>query len=433
MEKSGFYKTVPNITDAKAGSAKNAEQKGGFLESYSRQKLDPGDPAVFRDRILEFVRNNKLVAEALIAGNIQMLGFSEVRKMFGERWPAIKDKVQLLAETTIRKYVTPVDVFLVIDEEQIVILFGRSTHAEATEKSERIAREISEKLSGVSGIEEGLVTCRALVLEIPGENAAEMLATPEALSGTVAAVQRSAEQAEKDSFQQMEAELRIAYWPMVNIRKKLISAYSASVVLPLWKTSGQERDKRTGVFECELDGFTLAHAGQAMLRAGHSRRALLLVPVHFDTLAIKPFRTQFIAACQLLPRISSKRLLLEIVDLPDGVPQGRLHTMFSYVAPFFAGFVGRQDMAFRNPQRFTGLKMIALSTDGSHVGTPNREDVVQMQGFAAAAGKARMRSVFYGASTFEAATAAKRTHFDYIQGAAVAPAVSEPGRVFVLK
>ncbi|KZD05873.1 hypothetical protein [Oceanibaculum pacificum] len=428
MEKSGFYKTVANITDPKAGA-----QKSGFLESFSRQKLDPGDPAIFRDRILEFVRNNKLVAEALIAGNVQMLGFAEVRKTFGERWPAIKDKVQLLAEAAIRKHTTPVDVFLTIDEERMVILFGRSTREEADDKSARIAREINEKLSGVSGIQDGLVTCRALVLELDRDSAAETLTTPEGLDQTVEAAQRSAEQAERESFQKLESELRITYWPMANVRKRLISAYAASLVLPVWKTSGEERERRTGVFECELDCYAMIHAGEALVRAGHSRRALLLVPVHFETLAVKPFRTQLIAACQMLPRISSRRMLLDVVDLPEGVPQGRLHTLFSYVGPFFAGFVARQPLGFRSPQRFVGLKMLAIAADGSHVGTPKRDEYEQMQGFAAAAEKAHMRSVFYGAATFEAATAAKRARFDYIQGAAVAPAVSDPGRVFLLK
>ncbi|MFN3461688.1 MAG: hypothetical protein ACK4ZN_11815, partial [Oceanibaculum sp.] len=109
------------------------------------------------------------------------------------------------------------------------------------------------------------------------------------------------------------------------------------------------------------------------------------------------------------------------------------HTLLSFVGPFFAGFVARQPLGFRTPERFVGLKMMAVAADGSHVGTPARGDVEHMLGFARACGKARMRSIFYGASTFEAATAARRCNYDYLQGAAVAPAVADPGRVYLLK
>ncbi|EKE75593.1 hypothetical protein [Oceanibaculum indicum] len=426
MPKSEFYQTVPEVT------GEQGARKQSFYDSYSKQKLDPSDPAIFRNSLLDFVRSNKLVADALIAGNVQMLGFSEVRKSFGERWPSIKDKILLLAETVIKKHTGPADAFLMVNEEQIVILFGGGDKEKATRSSEKIAREINEKLSGVSGIKEGLVTCRALVLELDPKTPIEALTTPEGLSQTVDAAQKKEEDVERQHFEALRSELHVSYWPMANIRKKLISAYSASVILPIWKASGEEQT-HTGVFNCELDCYMLTQAGEALMRVGRQRRALLIVPVHFDTLATKPLRQQFIAACQLLPRLSSKRILLEIVDLAEGVPQGRLHTLLSFVGPFFAGFVARQPLSFRTPERFVGLKMMAVAADGSHVGTPARDDVERMQGFAKACGKARMRSIFYGASTFEAATAARRCNYDYLQGAAVAPAVADPGRVYLLK
>lgn len=426
MSKSEFYQSVPEVRSGQGA------RKQSFYDSYSKQKLDPSDPAAFRNSLLDFVRSNKLVAEALVAGNVQMLGFSEVRKRFGERWPSIKDRILLLAESVIKKHTGPADAFLMVNEEQIVILFGGGDKERATKSSEKIAREINEKLSGVSGIKEGLVTCRALVLELDRNTPVEALTTPEALSQTVEAAQKRQEDLEKQRFQELRSQLRVSYWPMANIRKKLISAYSASVILPVWKTSDEEQ-KHTGVFDCELDCFMLTQAGEALLRAGRQRRALLIVPVHFDTLATKPLRQQFIAACQLLPRLSSKRILLELADLAEGVPQGRLHTLLSFVGPFFAGFIARQPLTFRNPSRFVGLKMMAIAADGSHVGTPGREDVEHMLGFAKACDKARVRSIFYGAATFEAATAARRANYDYLQGAAVAPAVTDPGRVFLLK
>src|SRR3546814_19848983 len=59
-------------------------RKAGFLQSFDRQKLDPSDPADFSSKLLSFVRQNKVAADALIAGNVQMLGFEALKERFGE-------------------------------------------------------------------------------------------------------------------------------------------------------------------------------------------------------------------------------------------------------------------------------------------------------------------------------------------------------------
>src|SRR3546814_4823248 len=77
-------------------------RKAGFLQSFDRQKLDPSDPADFSSKLLSFVRQNKVAADALIAGNVQMLGFEALKERFGAQWDGIKDKVHLLTEGVIR-------------------------------------------------------------------------------------------------------------------------------------------------------------------------------------------------------------------------------------------------------------------------------------------------------------------------------------------
>jgi hypothetical protein len=76
-------------------------KKLNYLDSYSDQKLDTSDPAVFKQRMLAFCRKNENAARALLAGNIQLLGFEHVSESFGDKWPRVKARVHLLTESII--------------------------------------------------------------------------------------------------------------------------------------------------------------------------------------------------------------------------------------------------------------------------------------------------------------------------------------------
>jgi hypothetical protein len=45
-------------------------KKVNYLDSYSDQKLDAGNPALFMKRMLAFCKSNENAARALLAGNL---------------------------------------------------------------------------------------------------------------------------------------------------------------------------------------------------------------------------------------------------------------------------------------------------------------------------------------------------------------------------
>ncbi len=61
---------------------------------------------------------------------------------------------------------------------------------------------------------------------------------------------------------------------------------------------------------------------------------------------------------------------------------------------------------------------------------PGAQDITALKGFYQANKNIRMRRYFYGAGTFEAATTARRAHFDYVQGVGVAPPMPVAGKIF---
>lgn len=407
----------------------------GYLRSFAAQRLDPADPDAFRRKIVAFFRSSAADADVLVAGNVQLLGFSEVRESFGDRWPAVKEKVHLLAETVIQGQIRKDDLYVIANDDEIVILFGRDDKRTAEAKAVAIAGEINKRLQGVEVA--GAVTVRGVVSEIPRPAEPEALATPQALTAAVADAEDDAERRQLDQFEAMLPALSVSYWPVVNLRKGMISLYEATprragkpVEAPT-TDSGQPAD--TGVFVREIDAFTLSQVGAALAtppRRGY--RAPVVVPIHFETLAVKQYRDHYCRACRLLSADTSRRLICYVTDPPPNVPQARLHQLFTVLSPFFRGFMCRFPLDFTGADHLGGLRMIALVADvSSGPGPPATEKA--LAAFARAAKKLRMRPYLTGAETLQMAAMARRAHFVHLRGAAVSPPVHEPGRVFMMR
>jgi len=406
-------------------------RKTGFLQSFDRQKLDPSDQADFASKVLSFVRENRVAADALIAGNVQMLGFEALKERFGENWEGIKDKVHLLTEGVIKKYISSSDVFLLMNDEKFVVLFGKATRPEADATAKKIAKEVNAKLSG-AGAGMDAVSVRPVVFEVPRDDPAP-LKNPVQLEKSVEEAQRDAERAEQARVEAAKDQMVMRFWPVANVRKRLVSCYHADLHVPADLDLGQGEDgaSGTGAVEATLDRMVLEHAGRALTdAAGRKMRALLIVPVHFETLAAKGFRSAYLEVCKLLPRIAEQRMMLMVRELPDDVPQGRLHTIFTYLSPYFAGFVGDFSLSFRRADKLGGVGLVAVAVDGSAIATPTVETVKELKAFSAGNKAGKMRRYFYGATSFDAATAARRAQFDYVQGTGVAPSMPMHGKVF---
>mgnify|MGYP003680201243 FL=1 len=112
----------------------------GYFESFDRQKLDPTDKDGFKSSMIDFCRTNKMAADALMAGNVEMLGLENLKEKFGPNWIKVRGKVHLLTETIIKKIITPNDVYVLANAEQFIVLFGKDDKATANMKARQIAK-----------------------------------------------------------------------------------------------------------------------------------------------------------------------------------------------------------------------------------------------------------------------------------------------------
>jgi GGDEF domain-containing protein len=403
-------------------------------QTIARQRLDPTDLPVFRERILDLHRRNLNVAEALNAGSLQVLGLETVKKRFGARWQTARDQVLRMVEQCIVRSITPDDVFVRMGEEQYVVLFCSSTRAEARATARRIAAAIDERLSGVIP-GENQVSVRGVVVELDRPPLPESIASPEGLAQQVAKAETKAAADERAAFDEMASRLRLSFWPMANLKKRLISSYDAQVGREGEGSAAKLPSESGGVGEldCALDCYALREAGKWLARRpklGH--KATLMVPVRFDTLAVKVHRTAYLEACGTLPDQARGRLLLKIVDFPDTMLQARLQGVLAYVSPFVLGFVARVPLGYRGFDQLAGLRVLAIATEGKHLGRPTEKDTEELRKLANQAALRNVRVILLGVPSIEAGTVARRAGVDYVTGAAILPKLPAPGRVFPL-
>ena len=151
----------------------------------------------------------------------------------------------------------------------------------------------------------------------------------------------------------------------------------------------------SGAREAAIDRLVLHWAGNSLIQGtSMGWKAVLVAPVHFETIASKRFRDDYLEVCKDLPRYSSKRLVLMITGMDDGVPQARLHPLFSYLAPYVAGFIGHFSPDFDRAEKMGGLKMLGIGFDGRKIVSPEGRDFEAMKKFVDAAETSRLRCFF---------------------------------------
>lgn len=399
----------------------------GYFESFDRQKLDPTDKDGFKSSMIDFCRTNKMAADALLAGNVEMLGLENLKEKFGPNWTKVRGKVHLLTETIIKKTITQNDVYVLANAEQFIVLFSQCDKATANMKAQKIAKEVNQRLHG-SGPDSGLdgVTVKSMVFEIPRDEP-DKLTDVKALAQTVEETRAEKQAEEAEAFEQVKEKIRLVYWPITNIRKRLVSMYRAELSMP--EGMIPEAPSETGALECAKDiaSLQLVHG---MLKESPKAKPLLLLPLHMETLTNKQFREAILVELKLLPEWAERRLLLYILGLDDDVPQTVLHNTFAYISPFCAGFVAEFSRSFTRSDQLQGAGLIGTgcSVGDTNGVTPSLTE--ELGTFVVKNKVSRNRTFIFNAPDLNTATTARKVNCDYVDGRGVAPALGAFGPVF---
>ncbi len=400
------------------------------IDYTTGDKLDIERPEELRDRIGKLIRANQARKESLMAGDVQLIGLSEIRDWVGDGWNSVKRSIHKLVEEAIEPELEDGDVYFLADDERYMLVFAQLNAEQSEKKARKIAETVLAALAKVQAPPGTVLTTRVRV--VPVETSDSLIdAAQGSVVETVGKEIESSEEKVLDQFEETKSSLKPLYWPATNIPKGLISFYRGEIV-----QEGKAPVGSSSAVTAEMDKFGLMQLGEDLgKRKGLRTKALALLSCHYETLAERAARTDFLDSADLIPPDVRKRIALEIIGMPVEVSQARLNQIFTEMSPFFRGFVCRLPTSFSDIGRFEGIKLLGISTDGSLLGKnrPRKAQFKVYKRFADLAHGRSIRTFFIGAQSVEAAIAARRAEFDYVDGTGVLQPMPLPGRVYTVK
>jgi hypothetical protein len=379
-------------------------------------------------------------ASVLQAGRISVIGLDRAREKFGDSWERLCSRVDRIARNAIERYLLPGDIYTVWQETSYLIVFASLDLERARMKCLLIADEVMKALFGEAGSDIVSVSSAVTRVEPSADGSAQSLleqfSAPEAPA--VAKASDPATPMPVAAGASVKAGLEgvhFAYRPMWDTTMGVLSAYFCVPIVrpPDGHVPLAEAAAHSSAWQdlAHLDFAVQEHVQATLLRMqAEGWRALIVLAVHFDTLAAAARRRRYIET--LAKSISgemAKLLVIEIVDVPDGAPPSRVYDLAAALRPYCRGVSARVRIECTDLGAFTGAHVHAVGCDvGALQGS--ELNVMQLLGrFSRAAEKAGVASFVHGLRSVSLTGAAVGAGFRYIDGEGVAKLVQYPERV----
>jgi hypothetical protein len=280
-----------------------------------RHRLDPGRPELLRRRLEEL----RVRQQQSGAGCVQMLDLEQVRLRFGRRWPALRDKVLQFVTAALERALGDQDLYLLGDGDRIHLLCSGLPHEDARRRAQLLAGAITERLCGANP---GGAAVRVRSMPVDLRHLLDGIVDPQGLQARVAEALAQADPVLPDRPPPAPASSAgpaVAWQPVLAPARGLVAAYRLEPAAPgaLTDSPGGDPDHRA----VEVAAAALPAT------AARGRKALLIVPVQYETLASIRLREPFCRACRRLPRSSARRLLFEVRNLPPDIVQSRVREL----------------------------------------------------------------------------------------------------------
>jgi len=264
-----------------------------------------------------------------------------------EDWPRQRHKIVAVVQHAARTLISEKDAFTIHGNEVCIATFGETTREIASLNAAAIGHKIVRSLLGVHGV--GRISLTPSVFALadllqPGESDTD---APGDAARIPAAAKRPAQPDREDKRKKLldmygddcPNEISNTYLPVWNMETRLARTFQ---LLPCCRRTGADPvygydalpESRTdaNLVEFDIGGIEggLLDLKQA-IDAGHETK--LLLPLHFATAGSNQGRAELTEIFPRLPAFVRERLSFALYGVPGGVPQGRLHQVFSTLRP----------------------------------------------------------------------------------------------------
>lgn len=272
---------------------------------------------------------------ALQAGRVSIIGLDRVKQRFGAAWIRLSERADRITRNTIERYLLPGDIFTAFGETNYAIVFSSLDTGRARMKCLMIADEVMKALLGAEGAE--LISVGTAVAQLDGSFSFDKMMSSDrpldAAAPSVAPARADELHLERVATEELPRPTAVGpqfcYRPMWDTTNAVLSTYLATLVEPGNINAQADVDSARA-----LDQALQEHALNELARLSKEGcKVLIGLSVHFETLAAAAHRRHYVQALeQGLSSIAAKLLVIEIRDMPEGVPQSRLYEIVSTAA-----------------------------------------------------------------------------------------------------
>lgn len=149
------------------------------------------------------------------------------------------------------------------------------------------------------------------------------------------------------------------------------------------------------------------------------RGAIIALPVHYETLADRDRRSNYLSLCRGISVAARKRLIFECRNIDNASDQSAMIAILQQLKPFSTMLIGVLPLRTKN---FALWKRAGLGSAGVDIAAEygsESEIIAGMQQFAAQASQHGLRPTACNLSTLSLAAAAAQAGFDFIEGGVI--------------
>lgn len=397
------------------------------------------------------------VQPAIASGAVNIISVDAIRQRSGDRWPKKREQVEAFVERAFSRLSQPGDMMVSLNEAEFVTVQPSVSRTTALSASANILKEtlafflgkaaredmslfqVTSFIDGALGLQAVLGAMLDDVLEPEsGAGAAQTGSSP--AGGRPLAIPPSEDlhwvrnrRVRLTSPPDLELDLTISPEPTWNVAAKVVASFLlrpstalAAVGVPSRMVAGDLSPNMAG----EAALATIAFAAELIVKRGV--QVALHVPIALNALSYSASRFRILNGLRDLAPQVRRFLILEVVEISEGLPQSRLTEVATMLSPHCRAVLARapSETADVRPWRRCGLSGVTLEC--GHLDPADRSAQLRLGGFARRAAEVALSCVGYDLPSRSLMLAAWASGFTHVGGPLLSAEVGYPEAVLRL-
>ena len=309
----------------------------------------------------------------LARGCVQVIGLEALRTKAGPLWEKIRAGIYSRLETILRQRLGPADLFMAVDEVFYLVTMPAANAEDAQVACLGAAHELYTSYFGQCNL--GMVHLYRAVQAAGGAIGAERISNEQlgVLAERAGIVNGSAKAhaeptAAPVANESSPADNRVQFQPVWDARNEAITLYRC-VPQPIAVRQGSSvvaLEDLAPKFRTKVE-LSCLHQGIATLvkHLERGERFLMAFGITYETLSSHTGRVEFTNACRELSSDFRQYIVMQLTDVPVGVPHSRLSDLVMTLRPFARAVMSEVPSACRSYAAYEdiGLQAIGLNLE----------------------------------------------------------------------